>query len=85
MVAHLKDNKVALEEVKLHVGRNLKFDPQAETFIGDKEADALLSAASTARASRCRPRRDGEWPASSCEAEPRPSGSGARLLTLAPS
>ncbi len=43
MVAHLKDNKVALEEVKLRVGRKLAFDPKAETFIGDKEADAMLT------------------------------------------
>lgn len=43
MEQHLKDNKVALEEVKLHVGRKLRFDPTAETFIGDKEADALLT------------------------------------------
>jgi predicted dehydrogenase len=43
MEQHLKDNNVALEEVKLRVGRNLKFDPKTETFIGDKEANALLT------------------------------------------
>jgi len=43
MEQHLKDNKVPLEETKYRVGRKLKLDPKAETFIGDKEADALLT------------------------------------------
>ncbi len=43
MEQHLKENKVPLEETKYHVGRKLKLDPKTETFIGDKEADALLT------------------------------------------
>lgn len=43
MEQHLKDNKISLEETKLRVGRNLKFDPRTETFVGDKEADAMLT------------------------------------------
>jgi hypothetical protein len=43
MEQHLKDNKVPLEETKYRVGRKLKLDPKTETFVGDKEADALLT------------------------------------------
>ncbi len=43
MEQHLKDNKVPLEETKYRVGRKLKLNPKTETFIGDKEADALLT------------------------------------------
>ncbi len=43
MERHLKDNNVPLEEVKLRVGRNLKFDPKTETFVGDREADGMLT------------------------------------------
>ena len=43
MEEHLKDNKVALDETKYRVGRKLKLDPKTETFVGDKEADALLT------------------------------------------
>ncbi len=43
MEQHLKDNKIDLDGVKLRVGRKLEFDPKTETFIGDKEADAMLT------------------------------------------
>jgi predicted dehydrogenase len=43
MEKHLKDNTVSLEEAKCGVGRRLKVDGKAETFIGDKEADAMLT------------------------------------------
>ena len=43
MEKHLKDNEVSLDEAKCRVGRRLKFDPKTETFIGDKDADALLT------------------------------------------
>ena len=43
MEQHLKDNKVQLNETKYRVGRKLKIDPKTETFVGDKEADALLT------------------------------------------
>ena len=29
--------------MKYRVGRKLKFDPKTETFVGDKEADAMLT------------------------------------------
>lgn len=43
MQEHLKDNKVALSQTQLTFGRKLKLDPKTESFIGDKEADALLT------------------------------------------
>jgi predicted dehydrogenase len=43
MEKHLTDNGVSLQETKCRVGRRLKVDPKAETFMGDKEADALLT------------------------------------------
>ncbi len=43
MEKHLKDNNVSLEETKCDLGRRLKFDPKTETFVGDKDADALLT------------------------------------------
>jgi predicted dehydrogenase len=43
MEAHLKDNKVEPDETRYRIGRKLKLDPKTETFIGDKEADALLT------------------------------------------
>jgi predicted dehydrogenase len=41
MAEHLKDNKLNLNETNCRVGRALTFDPKAEKFVGDKEADAL--------------------------------------------
>jgi predicted dehydrogenase len=43
METHLKTNKVALDEAPYHLGRKLSIDPKAERFIGDAEADALLT------------------------------------------
>ncbi len=38
-----KDNGVDLKKSKYRLGRALKFDPETEKFIGDKEADKLLT------------------------------------------
>jgi hypothetical protein len=43
MLIHVTDNKIALDTTKLHVGRNLKIDPKTESFIGDKDAIAMLT------------------------------------------
>jgi len=43
MQDHLKDNALKLEETTYRVGRMLKFDPKREKFVGDAEADALLT------------------------------------------
>jgi predicted dehydrogenase len=43
MADHLKDNKVPLDETKYSLGRRLTLDVKNETFIGDKEADAMLT------------------------------------------
>jgi predicted dehydrogenase len=43
MVTHLKDRHVKIEESSYQDGRTLKIDPSTETFIGDKEANALLT------------------------------------------
>jgi predicted dehydrogenase len=43
MEAHLKNNKVSPDETRYRIGRKLKLDPKTERFIGDKEADALLT------------------------------------------
>jgi predicted dehydrogenase len=40
---HLKDNRVPLDETNYRLGRRLKVDVKNETFLGDKEADALLT------------------------------------------
>jgi len=40
---HLQANGVDLERTQLRVGRALTLDPKAETFVGDAEADAMLS------------------------------------------
>ncbi len=41
MQKHLKDNNVALEETNCRVGRKLKIE--SEKFIGDRDADAMLT------------------------------------------
>jgi predicted dehydrogenase len=40
---HLKMNHVPPEKTPCRVGRRLTFDPRTEAFIGDKEADRLLT------------------------------------------
>jgi len=40
---HLKDNSIKLEETNYRVGKLLAIDPKTEQFIGDKEADAMLT------------------------------------------
>jgi predicted dehydrogenase len=43
MQEHLKDNGVKLEDEKYRVGRFLQFDAATEKFIGDDEANKLLT------------------------------------------
>jgi predicted dehydrogenase len=43
MEQHLKDNKVALDTVKCRVGRKLNLEPTKEVFLGDKDANAMLT------------------------------------------
>jgi predicted dehydrogenase len=43
MEEHLKDNSVALNETTYQVGRKLTLDPKTATFVGDKQADAMLT------------------------------------------
>jgi predicted dehydrogenase len=43
MLAHLKDNKVNVDDLPLRVGRKLKLDPTTERFLGDEEANKMLS------------------------------------------
>ena len=43
MQDHLKDNGVKLNETDYIVGRHLKFDGKTESFVGDDEANALLT------------------------------------------
>jgi predicted dehydrogenase len=43
MVEHLRENKVDLDKIKCAAGRKLTIDPKAETFVGDKEADLMLT------------------------------------------
>ena len=44
MKEHLgKANKLKLDDTAYRLGRLLRFDPQAEKFVGDDEADKLLT------------------------------------------
>jgi hypothetical protein len=43
MVEHLKANKIELEGTKFRLGKKLTLDATKETFVGDKEADKLLT------------------------------------------
>jgi hypothetical protein len=40
---HLTENGVDLSKTQLTVGRTLSFDPKNEKFVGDPEADKLLT------------------------------------------
>jgi hypothetical protein len=43
MADHLKDNGLQLADTKFRLGRHLEFDAKAEKFVGDPEANALLT------------------------------------------
>src|SRR5262249_28184004 len=43
MADHLKANKIEVAGLKYSLGRKLSFDPKAERFIDDKEANAMLT------------------------------------------
>ncbi len=43
MEEHLQGNGIALDGLKYQLGRKLTVDPKAESFVGDKEANALLT------------------------------------------
>jgi hypothetical protein len=43
MVEHLEENKIKLEGLAVHLGRKLVIDAKTETFVGDKQANALLT------------------------------------------
>jgi predicted dehydrogenase len=43
MIEHLKQNKIEVEGLKYHLGRKLTIDPRSETFLGDREADTMLT------------------------------------------
>jgi len=43
MQKHLKDAGVAVDKVECRVGRRLKVDPEKETFIGDEQANQMLT------------------------------------------
>ncbi len=43
MCEHLKNNMVGLADATYMVGRHLKVDPTREMFMGDKEANAMLT------------------------------------------
>ena len=42
---HLKSNKLPVDTLEYRVGRRLKVEPTKEVFIGDKEADRMLTRA----------------------------------------
>ena len=43
MEEHLLDNMVPLDGNPYQVGMKLAFDPKAEKFVANKEADAMLT------------------------------------------
>jgi predicted dehydrogenase len=43
MNEHLKDNGLNIEQLTYRVGRMLKFDPSAEKFVDDSEANSMLT------------------------------------------
>ena len=42
-VAHRSCSIALLGDIAMHIGRRLKYDPAKEQFIGDDEANAMLS------------------------------------------
>lgn len=43
MQEHLKENKVPLDSTEYQLGRRLRIDPKTERFVGDPEADRMLT------------------------------------------
>jgi predicted dehydrogenase len=43
MEEHLQGNGIALDDLRYHLGRKLTVDPRTETFVGDSEANAMLT------------------------------------------
>jgi hypothetical protein len=43
MEQHLKDNKISLDSVKCRIGRKLAMEPAKEIFLGDNDANAMLT------------------------------------------
>ena len=43
VTAHLTDNGIKMDEIKLRVGPELVFDPTSETFPGNETANKLLT------------------------------------------
>ena len=42
-IEHLSDNKVDLAATPVQFGERLAFDPKAEKFVGNSQADMLLT------------------------------------------
>jgi predicted dehydrogenase len=40
---HLKENRLPIDKVQYQIGRRLRLDPAREVFLGDKQANALLT------------------------------------------
>jgi predicted dehydrogenase len=45
MEEHLRENRLALDGLNYRLGRKLEFDPATESFIGDAQANSLLTRA----------------------------------------
>jgi len=43
MLAHLRAQGVDLTSTQCHIGRRLEFDPKTEHFVGNREADRMLT------------------------------------------
>src|SRR5262249_39616627 len=43
MIEHLKQNKIEFNDVEYRLGRKLTLDPATERFVGDSDANALLT------------------------------------------
>ena len=43
MQEHLRENKVPVEDGQVRIGRKLLLNSQTETFVNDKEADAMAT------------------------------------------